>query len=220
MDIIIDDSTKDTQLIVGHLIIGGIENKKNRNKPLEKAAKKVNHAVKENPKAFLEKKEITAYEESFADTPSSVASTDSAAKILINLIVETGHLPKISRVVDCMNIVSVTHGIPVSIWDREKVHGTITYTRSKGGEKYWPFMGEEVSLLQNELIAVDDEQVLCLLRYRDSKYAPVSLDSSSIVVHIQVTNGIPAQTVQTALDELETLILNNCGGKTIEKKIV
>ncbi len=80
-------------------------------------------------------------------------------------------------------------------------------------------MGEEVELLPNELAAFDDEKVLCLVRYRDSKYAPVTLDTRNIIIHIQGVNGISKQHIERALDQLETLLLDNVGGQSKEKKI-
>ena len=54
--------------------------------------------------------------------------------ILISVVRTKGSLPAISRVVDCMNYISV------SIWDPDIVAGCLTYKLSKGGERYWPFM--------------------------------------------------------------------------------
>jgi DNA/RNA-binding domain of Phe-tRNA-synthetase-like protein len=220
MDVIIDTSAKESGLVVGHLEIERMQNNKNRNKKLEKLAKKLNQEVKENPQHFLEQETISCYQEYFAGAESNVPHTDTAAKILINLILESGHLPKISRAVDAMNIVSVRSGLTMSMWDADKVNATITYKQSADGEQYWPFMGDEISLLSGELIAEDGEKVLCLVRYRDSKYAPTTPDTVNSIVHIQGVNGITAQKIEPTLSELEELILSTTGGKTIEKKIV
>jgi DNA/RNA-binding domain of Phe-tRNA-synthetase-like protein len=103
--------------------------------------------------------------------------------------------------------------------DLDKLKGKISYKLSEGREKYWPFMGEEVELEEGELATFDEEKVLGLVRYRDSKYAPVTPDTKNILVHIQGVNGIKKELIGDALDELGRLVLENCGGKIVEKTI-
>ena len=218
MQTILEEKTRNLSLIVGHLRIEGVENKKNRNKGMEKTIKELEADVKQNPNKFLSKPELLAYQK-LAETKSSIPSTDSAAKILISIILDQGRLPTISRVVDCMNVVSVKAGLTISTWDMEKLKGKVRYKMSEGKEKYWPFMGDELELEKDELAIFDDEKVLGLVRYRDSKYAPVTLDTKNILVHMQGINGISRESIQAALDELEKLILENTGGKTVNKLI-
>jgi len=117
-----------------------------------------------------------------------------------------------------MNVVSVKNGLTISIWDDEKVNGKIQYKMSRGGEKYWPFMGEEVSLLPNEVAAFDDEKCLCLVRYRDSKYAPASVDSKEIIIHIQGVNEIEKNVIEKAAQELSDLIIENTSATLTHKQ--
>ena len=219
MDITIEQNAKNP-VIVGHLIIENIENKKNRNSRMDRLASELQREVKENPNKFLETNNLKAYKKFINSSNSAIESKEPGPEILINLIIKNGYLPTISRVVDCMNIVSIRTGLTFSIWNKDKIKGNIIYKLSDGGEKYWPFMGGEVKLLNNELIAVDDEKVLCLVRYRDSKYAPVTLDTKNIIVHIQGVNGISKENIEIALDEIEKLLLENVNGKMAERKII
>ena len=223
MNVKIESNTKNSGLIVGHLVIENIENienKKNRNNRMEKLIKELETEVKQNPESFLEKDELKAYEEFINSCKSAITSNDSAPRILVNIILKQGKLPTISRVVDCMNVVSIKRGLTISIWDKDRIKGFVTYKLSEGGEKYCPFMGEEVTLLQGELATFDEEKVLGLVRYRDSKYAPVTLETKNILVHMQGVGNISKELVISALDELEILLLENVGGITTEKKII
>jgi len=219
MDVIIENNFENIGLIVGHLIIKNIENKKNRNKRMEKLIKSMEINIKNDPEKFVETDESRSYEYFIKSSESVIESEESGPIILVNTILRSGHLPKISRVVDCMNIVSVQTGLTISIWDMDNLNGNIVYNLSNGGEKYWPFMGEEVELLKNELAALDNDKVLCLVRYRDSKYAPVTLDTKNIVVHIQGVKGIQAEKIESALNDLEKLLLENVNGETSNKKV-
>tara|TARA_Y100000310_G_scaffold94955_1_gene92787 strand:- start:21191 stop:21853 length:663 start_codon:yes stop_codon:yes gene_type:complete len=219
MDVVIENNSG-ADLIVGHLIIENLQNKKNRNKGMEREVSALQKEVKANQDKFLNTETLKAYEEFINSSQSAIESKDPGPKILIDLILKNGYLPTVSRVVDCMNIISIKTGLTISIWDKDKVKGNIVYKLSQGGEKYLPFMGEEVELLKDELVAFDDEKILCLVRYRDSQYAPVTLETSNIIVHIQGVKGIKKDVIENALDELEKLLLETTNGQTNEKKIV
>ena len=218
MEILLDSKTKEKGLIVGHMIITDLINKKNRNGKMERIIKDLETDVKQNPDKYLKKMEIDAYEK-LSEQKSAIKSSHTAARILLNIIINQGKLPTISRIVDCMNIVSVKTGLTISIWNMDKLEGKITYKMSEGNEKYWPFMGDEVELEKDELATFNEEKVLGLVRYRDSKYAPVTLETKNILIHIQGVNGITKESVQNAMDELQTLIIENIGGNLQEKTV-
>src|SRR3989338_3348720 len=107
MNITIEEDAKDSGLIVGHLIIENIENKKNRNSRMDKLVSELQKDVKENPNKFLDMLELKCYEDFINSSKSIIESKEPGPKILINLILKNGYLPTISRVVDCMNVVSI-----------------------------------------------------------------------------------------------------------------
>lgn len=208
----IDHKLADSGLIVGHMVIEGLENKKNRSNALDRKVKELEQNVKENPGSFLENPNTKAY--------TAIGAEESGSMILVNLIMQRGKLPTISRIVDCMNIISVCTGLTISIWDKDNIHGDIVYRHAQGGEKYWPFMGEETELAPQEIAAFDSEKTLCLVRYRDSKYASVMPDTKNIIVHIQSVKPIEKEAVQKALDDLEVLLHESTGGTTTEKRMI
>ncbi len=220
MDVAIDGSAAGTGLVVAYAVIQNIENKRNRNGKMERMVGELEGRIRQNPDSFLGLPAIKAYEDFFSNTKSALPSTEPGPKILARLVAENGHLPKISRIVDCMNVVSIETGLTMSAWDADRVAGKIEYRFSNGGEKYWPFMGEETELLPGELAAFDDDKCLCLVRFRDSKYAPVTVETKNVVLHVQAIRGIASERVQSALDGLEKLVLENAGGKTAEKTTV
>jgi DNA/RNA-binding domain of Phe-tRNA-synthetase-like protein len=217
MEVTLGKGVEKHGLIVGHAVIEGVENKKNRNGRIERLASDLEKQVKENPSKFLDTPQLASYERFINSCESAIESRDAGPKILIELVRTKGFLPRISRVVDCMNLVSIKSGLTMSVWDKDLIKGNIDYRLSAGGERYWPFAGEEVALLPGELAAFDEEKVLCLVRYRDSKYAPVTPETHNLVVHVQGVEGISKEAVDSAVNELEALILENTGGKTTEK---
>lgn len=214
------------RLRYGQVLIKGLLNKKNRSNGMKREIKALEIEVKAKPETFYNKSQVQKYRDWIKRTKSTVdvlpgVPTDSAAVILTRLVVDKGNLPCISRVVDCMNYISIKHGVAISIWDQDQVKGAITYKLSKGGEKYRPFMSEvELELLPNELAAFDESGICrCLVRYRDSNYASVEVDTRNICVHMQFINPSTDDNIEIALTELEKLLLAEVGGTVTEHKI-
>lgn len=207
-------------LVVGQCVFNNIENKKNRNGKLDKLISQLEKEVKLNSAKFLDLESIHCYREFIRAHQSIIESQDIAPAILVGLILNNGRLPTISRVVDAMNFISITMGVTISIWDQDKIKGDILYKLSQGVEKYWPFMGEEVVLMAGELAAFDDEKVLCLVRYRDSKYAPVNLETKNLVIHIQGVHGVKKALLEEALDQLALLLNETVGGNMTSKHLI
>lgn len=218
METTIDSQVKN--LIVGEIVIESIENKKNRNKPLDRQISALSAEVRKDSKKFTENRNVKAYEKFTSLFSDQLYDQPPGPKILTNLIIERGYLPTISRVVDAMNYTSIKNCLTVSIWDADKIKGNIVYKNSVGGEKYWPFMGEEHELSSGELAAFDDEKVLCLVRYRDSKYAPVELETKNIIVHIQGIDDIEEIDIKSALDKLKELLVQSVGGEIKSENII
>lgn len=211
----------------GQVLIKGVSNKKNRSNGMKRDIKALETEVKAKPEVFYNKPQVQKYREWIKITKSAVdvlpgVPTDSAAVILTRLIVDKGNLPCISRVVDSMNYISIKYGVAISIWDQDQVRGAITYKLSKGGEKYKPFMSDqELELLPNELAAFDEANICrCLVRYRDSNYAPVEVDTHNICVHMQFINPSAEDNIEVALTELEKLLIAEVGGTVTEHRIV
>jgi DNA/RNA-binding domain of Phe-tRNA-synthetase-like protein len=210
----------------GQLLLTNITNKKGRSNPMKREIKALEVEVKAKPDSFYNKSQVQKYHTWIKQTKSAVdqlplVATDSAALILTRLIIDKGNLPTISRVVDSMNYISVKHGVAISIWDQDRVKGAITYKMSKGGEKYKPFMSQvELELLPNELAAFDETGICrCLVRYRDSDYASVEVDTRNICVHMQFINPSAEDNIEVALSELEKMLIAEVGGTISECKI-
>ena len=94
MKVRISPEAKETGLIVGHLVIENLENKKNPNKKLEKILKELRDDVKNNPDRFLKRDEIRAYQDFIESTASVIKSNEVGPTILVNIILEKGFLAK------------------------------------------------------------------------------------------------------------------------------
>lgn len=74
--------------------------------------------------------------------------------------------------------------------------------------------------LSSELIAVDEKGTChSLTRYRDFKFAAVTVDSKNITVHIQGINVASESEVEGPLAELEQMLLAEVTGTVAEHKL-
>lgn len=107
----------------------------------------------------------------------------------------------------------------MSAWDADKIDGDIRYGLTVGGEKYWPFAGEEIELASGELVASDNEKILCLVRFRDSKYAPVTTETRNMALHVQSVGEKGSGSVGLALDKTVKLIYETTGGTLTRREL-
>lgn len=125
-----------------------------------------------------------------------------------------------------MNYISVNHCVAISMWDSQKISGNILYRVTDGGEQYWPFMSDEQVLAPKEVCAFDEEKCLCLVRYwisfcsfsfvkisryRDSKYACVTPQTTSITIHVQFINLAESDLIEVVNQEFRELLEKEFG---------
>jgi DNA/RNA-binding domain of Phe-tRNA-synthetase-like protein len=110
-----------------------------------------------------------------------------AGEALIRTAFRRG-LPKINPVVDAMNISSAMTGIPMSSFDYKVIEGDFEVRFANAGDLYFPHTGAPKQLKGNEVILVNNENILCIYPYRDSKFALIKQDTSKVIT---VSYGVP-----------------------------
>jgi DNA/RNA-binding domain of Phe-tRNA-synthetase-like protein len=60
----------------------------------------------------------------------------SASEALLRRLTKKGDIPSINLLVDLGNLVSIRYGLPVAVFDRRAVQGTVTVHFADGSERY------------------------------------------------------------------------------------
>ena len=64
--------------------------------------------------------------------------------------------------IDITNCILTEFGQPMHIFDADKVHGAISVTLAKGGEKFIALNGQEYTLTKDDVVIRDEKTVLAL----------------------------------------------------------
>lgn len=130
---------------------------------------------------------ISAYRSFLWELDIDPTKTRPASEALIRMAFRKG-IPSIHPVVDAMNIASALTGIPMSSFDKRIIKGDFTVRFAEAGEMYFPHTGTPKQLNGNEIVLENNENILCLYPYRDSKFGLIKKDTSQVIV---VSYGVP-----------------------------
>lgn len=102
----------------------------------------------------------------------------------------------INSLVDATNYVMFDMGQPMHVFDADKVSGGIIIRNAKVGEKITILSGEEVELLETDLLICDEEKILALAGVKGGNSAEVTSETNNII--IESANFNPLTTRKTA----------------------
>jgi phenylalanyl-tRNA synthetase beta chain len=102
----------------------------------------------------------------------------------------------INNLVDISNAVMFDYGQPTHVFDADKIAGTISVRNAQIGEKMTTLSGEELELVESDLVISDEEGVLALAGVKGSTKAEVTSETKNIIVEVAHFN--PVTTRKTA----------------------
>jgi DNA/RNA-binding domain of Phe-tRNA-synthetase-like protein len=147
----------------------------------------------------------------------------SAAEALLRRLTKQGDLPSIGTLVDLANLVSIRHGLPVAVFDRDSIDGAITVRLAKGDED-WVDLGASTTERPEpgEVIFVDDSNVVVARRWcwRQSARSAAREATTRILVTVEGHHEGAAATVAAAMGDLERLIQAHAGAPTIRRDVL
>lgn len=131
-----------------------------------------------------------------------------------------GKIPLINNVVDAGNIASIETLIPIGVYDLDKIRGNLRIRFAKRGEKFYPIDGQEEILMENQIVLADDEKVLHIYPYRDSKLTMVTESTKNVLIVACGVPGVEVEKVLEACKKASQYIVSLAGGKAGTCKII
>ncbi|MCD6487916.1 MAG: hypothetical protein J7K21_01660 [Desulfurococcales archaeon] len=123
---------------------------------------------------------------------------------LIRRALRTGVFPRINTVVDIGNLVSMEYMVPVGLYDIAKISGELIVRLSIDGEVFYPIGRDIAQVLPPGLpVIADEERVVHVFPYRDSKFTSVGLKTRHLLVVIDGVEGVPLSQVYKAADKIK-----------------
>lgn len=100
--------------------------------------------------------EIAAWREAFSRMGLKPTQYRCASEALLRRFRKEGALPQLHPVVDYLNFASMSVGMPIAVFDRDKVAGGLTVRHARGDERYLTFQGEIETPAEGETIFADE----------------------------------------------------------------
>lgn len=130
-----------------------------------------------------------------------------------------GDIPLINNVVDAGNIASMETLIPIGLYDLDKIKGDLELRYAKKGEIFSPIGGKDEFLEENQIVLADEEKVLHVYPYRDSRLTMVRNETKNVLVVACGVPGVEKSIVKLACEKaMEYIVLLGGGKKACELK--
>ncbi|MEM0215305.1 MAG: phenylalanine--tRNA ligase beta subunit-related protein [Archaeoglobaceae archaeon] len=123
-----------------------------------------------------------------------------------------GEIPLINNVVDAGNIASMETLIPIGLYDIAKIKGNLELRYAKKGEVFCPIGGKDEALEENQIVLADEEKILHVYPYRDSRLTMVSNTTKDVLIVACGVPGVEAERVKLACEKAMEYIVVLAGG--------
>ncbi len=205
------------KLSVGVVIAKGINNK-GEDKEIYKLLIEIEDLIKSNftPEDIANHKLIAPWRATYLAFGAKPKKHHNSVESLLRRILKAETLPKINKLVDLYNYLSLKHLVPMGADDLNEVIGDIQLTFAKGDEKFIPIGKQESSNPNpNEVIYKDDIEVLCRRwNWRECYKTRITEDSKDVILYVEGLEPVTEKELQKILKELADLVKSFLGGET------
>jgi DNA/RNA-binding domain of Phe-tRNA-synthetase-like protein len=155
---------------------------------------------------------IAAWRAAFSAFGAKPSRFPSSAEALASRVLKGGELPRVNRLVDVYNAVSVTHLVPIGGEDADKVAGTPRLVIADGTE---PFDGPDGPPKPGEVVWRDDEAVTCRRwNWRQGRRTALTEHTTRALF---ILDALAPASVEPALAELTAHLEAGWPGCTLER---
>jgi DNA/RNA-binding domain of Phe-tRNA-synthetase-like protein/ribosomal protein S18 acetylase RimI-like enzyme len=152
---------------------------------------------------------IVAWRRAFTAFGAKPTQYRNAAEALLRRLDKHGDIPSISTLVDLGNLVSIRYAMPVAVFDRAAVAGSITVRFARGDEPFTDLGSTDVSHPEpGEVVFVDEDDVVCARRWcwRQSAQSATSTSTTEALIVVEGQHDIATQDVEAAVGDLLALL--------------
>lgn len=137
--------------------------------------------VQQSEGEFLE---IQAWRRAFSRMGLKPTQYRSAPEALLRRLRTDGHLPALHPLIDLCNALSAAFALPVAVFDRKMIVGTLEVRPASGHERFRSFSGDEEHPDPGEIIFVDEADIAHARRWchRQSIASAVSAGTTSAFI--------------------------------------
>ncbi len=147
--------------------------------------------------------------------------TRPASEALLRRIVAGKELPRISPVVDLLNIVSAESRIGFSAFDANMINIPFKVTMTKGSEEFQGIGMKKPKILEKGIVVTKDgkDRIINIYPYRDADFSKITHTTSVFYLLATGMKGIPDQTLMDATRELLKLYKQYLDAEYLEPRL-
>ncbi|CAA9476543.1 MAG: hypothetical protein AVDCRST_MAG02-4157 [uncultured Rubrobacteraceae bacterium] len=152
---------------------------------------------------------IAAWRRAFARFGAKPTQHRNAAEALLRRLAKRGDIPTINTLVDIGNLVSIRYAMPVAVFDRANIAGSITVRFATGAEPFTDLGStDHVYPDPGEVIFVDNTNTVCARRWcwRQSAQSATSATTDDALFVVEGHHGTAGRDVESALADLTSLL--------------
>jgi DNA/RNA-binding domain of Phe-tRNA-synthetase-like protein len=155
---------------------------------------------------------IRAWRRAFSQFGAKPTQYRSAPEALLRRLDKHGDIPSINTLVDVGNLVSIRYAMPIAVFDRAHLAGSIT-VRFAVGDEVFSDLGSSSAVFPEpgEVIFVDEEDVVCARRWcwRQSAESATGPSTAEALVVIEGLHDTADPDIREALSDLIKLLISH-----------
>ena len=161
--------------------------------------------------AIADLPQIAAWRRAFARFGAKPTQHRNAAEALLRRLAKRGDVPSINTLVDIGNLVSIRHAMPVAVFDRANVAGSVTVRFATGAERFADLGSSEgVRPDPGEVVFVDEDKVVHARRWcwRQGAQSATGPSTGEALIVVEGHHDTAGRDVESALADLASLLLS------------
>ncbi|MBI5227883.1 hypothetical protein HY988_04820 [Candidatus Micrarchaeota archaeon] len=204
-------------LTIGLIVVNGMENQGNSELVMT-SIREIENRVRSNftLETLAQNPKILCWKNAYAKFGGEAKKNRSSIENLCLGTLNGRETRHINKLVDCYNLVSLTHLVPAGAEDLDKMKGSITLTFAGENELPVLLLGEKEPHppRKGEVIYKDEIGAICRRwNWREADRTKITEETKNCIL---VLEGLPPTTkeeIEKATEELGKLIEKNCGGQ-------
>lgn len=167
-----------------------------------------------DPATLSSHSHIASWRQAYSAFGVKPSKYNSACELLVRRVLKDAELPRINKLVDLCNLVSLKYILPVAAYDLAGIKGNVTVGLAKGRETFLPLYSTEPEQpALGEVVYQDEEK--CLSRrwnWRQCEQARIRPETENVIITVEGLDKISPLEVERATAELSQLVPQLCGG--------
>ncbi len=212
-----DVFSKFPKLCAGVVVARDIENK-GKGEKLSYLLKEVEDYIKLSfvPAKLSHYEMISPWRTAFEEFGTKPETYPNSVEALMKNLLDGKGVPKINKIVDISNYLSLKHLVPVGAYNLEEIDVFIELGESDGTEQFFPLGTVKMEHPERgEIVYKDDNQILCRKwNWKESEKTKVTEDTKDVIFFIDGLPPVSKEKVKEIAEEAAELVKMFCNGKT------